>query len=162
MATKRKHVRRLDRDLAICQNAYTYSQYPTLSQPSCCSGNDPTSCYNLGHDAGYTSAEKEIARCHEVSFLHYYQDIRRNIHMDGKTDGQKPILRLRIIMGHMGMDVLNITSGFRMKINTSTIEMAQNEMQNMLIWWCPMNIKEGIKPAAKRIKTLHALNDIQY
>lgn len=26
-----------------------------------------TSCYNLGHDAGYASAEKEIVRCHEVS-----------------------------------------------------------------------------------------------
>jgi hypothetical protein len=33
---------------------------------------------------------------------------------DGDTDEQKSILRLKI-MGHMGMDVLNTTSRFRMK-----------------------------------------------
>jgi hypothetical protein len=29
-------------------------------------------------------------------------------------DGQKPTPRQKITMGHMGMDVLNTTSGFRM------------------------------------------------
>jgi hypothetical protein len=58
-----------NRDLATCRHAYYYGQDPRYNQPSHCSTNDneATSCYNLGHDAGYASAEKEIVRCHEVS-----------------------------------------------------------------------------------------------
>ena len=43
-------------------------------------------------------------------------------------DTQKLILRLIIVMEHMGMDVLNTTSGFRMKINNSNIKVMQNGM----------------------------------
>ncbi|HXX95646.1 MAG TPA: hypothetical protein VEL11_00835 [Candidatus Bathyarchaeia archaeon] len=55
--------------LLRCQNTYTYGQDPKASQSSYCSSNDndAASCYNLDHDIGYASAEKEMVRCHEVS-----------------------------------------------------------------------------------------------
>ena len=57
------------RDLALCQNAYYYGKAPLGISPIHCSDidTDPNSCYTLGHDAGYSAAEKEIIRCHEIS-----------------------------------------------------------------------------------------------
>jgi hypothetical protein len=57
------------RDLALCQNAYYYGKDPLGISPIHCSDIDtnPNSCYTLGHDAGYSSAEKEIIRCHLIS-----------------------------------------------------------------------------------------------
>jgi hypothetical protein len=57
------------RDLALCQNAYYYGKDPLGISPIHCSDIDTNqnSCYTLGHDAGYSSAEKEIIRCHLIS-----------------------------------------------------------------------------------------------
>jgi hypothetical protein len=55
----------ISKNLAMCKNAYNYGQDPGYNRPSHCSSNDndATSCYNLGHDAGYAP----LVRCHEVS-----------------------------------------------------------------------------------------------
>ncbi|MGC1928893.1 MAG: hypothetical protein WA667_07945 [Candidatus Nitrosopolaris sp.] len=55
----------------MCQQAYYYGKDPLGNQPIQCSDIDTASnpCYTLRHDAGYSSAEKEIVRCHEVSIL---------------------------------------------------------------------------------------------
>ncbi|MGA9153007.1 MAG: hypothetical protein WBZ36_20710 [Candidatus Nitrosopolaris sp.] len=56
------------RSLAECQSAYNYGVNPINTQPVHCSSvdTDANSCYNLGHDTGYSAAYKEIARCHMV------------------------------------------------------------------------------------------------
>ena len=57
----------------MCQNAYHYGENPIGNPPPNtpvqCSetGPGPTNCYTLGHDAGYSTAEKEIIRCHLIA-----------------------------------------------------------------------------------------------
>jgi hypothetical protein len=57
-----------NRDLIACNNARSYGEYPEYYQAAQCSTDDKdsTSCYNLGRNAGYAYAEKEIIRCHEI------------------------------------------------------------------------------------------------
>lgn len=103
-----------DRDLATCQNAYYYGQDPRYNRPSHCSSNDndATSCYNLGHEAGYASAEKEIVRCHEVSvptLLSGHSPQFTGGWIDGWTEANTKVENQR----HMGLDVLNTTSRSR-------------------------------------------------
>jgi hypothetical protein len=74
--------------------------------------NDATSCYNLGHEAGYASAEKELVRCHEVSvptLLSGHSPQFTGGWIEGWTEANTKVENQR----HMGMDVLNTTSRSR-------------------------------------------------